>query len=47
VIALGDQLCRGDQKVREIVIINPDAITDERMQERSRQVQKQIGGVSE
>jgi RNA polymerase primary sigma factor len=47
VIALGDQLYRDDQTVREIVIINPNAITDERMQERSRQVQKPIGGVSE
>jgi RNA polymerase primary sigma factor len=45
VIALGDQLHGGDQTIREIVIINPDAITDERMQERSRQVQKQIDAV--
>ena len=45
VIAIGDQLHSGDRTIRELVIFNHDAITDERLQERSRQVQKQIDAV--
>src|SRR5262249_9226419 len=45
VIALGDQLHSGDRKIRELVIFNHEAITDERLQERSEQVQKQIDAV--
>jgi RNA polymerase primary sigma factor len=45
VIALGDQLHRGDRTIRELVIFNHDAITDEQLQERSEQVQKQIDAV--
>src|SRR5712692_8189588 len=45
VIALGDQLHRGDRTIRELVIFNHEAITDERLQERSKQVQKQIDAV--
>src|SRR6185436_6216736 len=42
VIHLGDQLHTGDRTIRELVIFNDEEITDERIQERSRQVQKQI-----
>ncbi len=45
VIELGDQLHGGDRTIRELVIFNDEEITDERIQERSRQVQKQIEGV--
>ena len=45
VIALGDQLHSGDRTIRELVIFNHEAITDEGLQERSQQVQKQIDAV--
>jgi RNA polymerase primary sigma factor len=45
VIALGDQLHSGDRTIRDLVIFNHNAITDERLQERSQQVQKQIDAV--
>src|SRR3984893_12997907 len=45
VIDLGDKLHSGDRTIRELVIFNDEEITDERIQERSRQVQKQIDGV--
>jgi len=45
VIAIGDQLHRGDRTIRELVIFNHGAITDKRLQERSKQVQKQIDAV--
>ena len=45
VIALGDQLRSGDRTIRELVIFNHEAITDERLHERSEQVQKQIDAV--
>ena len=45
VIALGEQLHRGDRTIRELVIFNHGAITDKRLQERSKQVQKQIDAV--
>src|SRR6187455_1266819 len=45
VIHLGDQLHTGDRTIRELVIFNDEEITDERIQERSRQVQKQIDAV--
>jgi len=45
VIALGDQLHSGDRTIRELVTFNHDAITDERLQDRSKQVQKQIDAV--
>ena len=44
-MALGDQLHSGDRKIRELVIFNHEAITDDRLQERSEQVQKQIDAV--
>src|SRR5438552_8866325 len=39
VILLGDQLHGGDRTIRELVILNDEEITDERIAERSRQVQ--------
>src|SRR6266550_2074917 len=45
VISLGDQLHTGERTIRELVIFNDEEITDERIQERSRQVQKQIDAV--
>ena len=45
VIQLGDQLRTGDRTIRELVIFNDEEITDERIIERSRQVQKQIEAV--
>jgi RNA polymerase primary sigma factor len=45
VIALGDQLHSGDRTIRELVIFNHEAITDVRLQARSKQVQKQIDAV--
>ncbi|MCC7416479.1 MAG: RNA polymerase sigma factor RpoD [Acidobacteria bacterium] len=45
VIALGDQLHAGERTIRELVIFNDEEITDERIVERSRQVQKQIDAV--
>src|SRR5712672_3750314 len=45
VIELGDQLHTGDRTIRELVIFNDEEITDERIDERRRQVQKQIEAV--
>src|SRR3982075_2362747 len=44
-ILLGDQLHAGERTIRELVIFNDEEITDERIAERSRQVQKQIDAV--
>src|SRR5437667_7384595 len=45
VIELGDQLHTGDRTIRELVNFNDEEITDERIEERRRQVQKQIDAV--
>src|SRR5471030_1960030 len=42
VILLGDQLHTGERTIRELVIFNDEEITDERIEERRRQIQKQI-----
>src|SRR3954471_16332062 len=42
VIEFGDNLHTGERTIRELVIFNDEEITDERIVERSRQVQKQI-----
>src|SRR5205823_1372962 len=44
-ITLGDQLHSGERTIRELVIFNDEEITDERIIERSKQVQKQIDAV--
>jgi RNA polymerase primary sigma factor len=45
VIELGDQLHTGERTIRELVIFNDEEITDERIIERSKQIQKQIDAV--
>src|ERR687898_2973651 len=45
VIRMGDQLHAGERTIRELVIFNDEEITDERIVERSKQVQKQIDNV--
>src|SRR5690349_16947695 len=45
VIQLGDQLHAGERTIRELVIFNDEEITDERIAERARQVQRQIDAV--
>src|SRR6195256_1110766 len=45
VIHLGDQLHAGERTIRELVIFNDEEISDERIIERSKQVQKQIEAV--
>jgi RNA polymerase primary sigma factor len=45
VIALGDRLHSGDRTIREVVSFTREAITDERMQARAKQVQQQIDAV--
>ena len=44
-IALGEALQNGGRTIRELVIFNDEEITDERIIERSKQVQKQIDAV--
>jgi RNA polymerase primary sigma factor len=45
VIAMGDALKAGQRTIRELVIFNDEEITDERLEERAREVQKQIEAV--
>ena len=45
VIYLGDQLQRSERTIRELVIFNDEEITEDRINERSKQVQKQIDSV--
>src|SRR5947199_2537855 len=45
VIEFGDNLHAGERTIRELVIFNDEEITDERIEERRRQVQKQIDAV--
>ena len=45
VIRLGEQLQAGQRTIRELVIFNDEEITDERILERTREVQKQIDAV--
>src|SRR6202795_4984848 len=45
VIDFGDNLHAGERTIRELVIFNDEEITDERIDERRRQVQKQIEAV--
>jgi RNA polymerase primary sigma factor len=39
---MGDQLRAGERTIRELVIFNDEEITDERIEERAREVLKQI-----
>jgi RNA polymerase primary sigma factor len=45
IIRMGEQLKAGERTVRELVIFQDDEITDERVDERSHEVQKQIEAV--
>jgi RNA polymerase primary sigma factor len=45
VIDLGEQLKAGERTIRELVIFNDEEITDERIEERTREVLKQIEAV--
>ncbi len=45
IISLGDQLDTGERTIRELVIFNDEEITDERIEQRRKQVQKQIDAV--
>jgi RNA polymerase primary sigma factor len=45
VIEMGDDLKAGKRTVRELVIFNDEEITDERLEERAREVLRQVDGV--
>src|SRR5262249_7016822 len=45
IIQLGNQLDTGERTIRELVIFNDEEITDERIEQRRKQVQKQIDAV--
>ncbi len=45
VIEMGDRLKIGERTIRELVIFNDEEITDERIDERTREVSKQIEAV--
>ena len=45
VIAMGDGLKAGQRTIRELVIFNDEEITDERLEERAREVLRQIEAV--
>jgi RNA polymerase primary sigma factor len=45
VMHMGDQLKTGERTIRELVIFNDEELTDERIDERSREVGKQIDAV--
>ena len=45
IIAMGDQLKAGTRTIRELVIFQDDEITDERVEERAKEVLKQIDAI--
>ena len=45
IIRMGEQLKAGERTIRELVIFQDDEITDDRLEERSREVLKQIEAV--
>ena len=45
IIAMGDQLKAGARTIRELVIVQDDEITDERVDERAKEVRKQIDAI--
>ena len=45
IIAMGDQLRANERTIRELVIFNDEEITEERVEERAREVLKQIEAV--
>ena len=46
IIDMGEQLRAGKRTIRELVIFNDEEITDERVEERAREVLKQIDAVA-
>src|SRR5690349_11007408 len=45
VLDMGDQLKRGERTVREIVVFNEEEVTDEKLDARRRQLERQIDRV--
>src|SRR6187455_3889250 len=45
IIEMGEQLKRGERTVREVVVFNEEEITDEKLDARRRQLEKQIDRV--
>jgi RNA polymerase primary sigma factor len=45
IIAMGERLRAGERTIRELVVFNDEEITDERIEERAREVLKQIEAV--
>ncbi len=45
VIRMGDQLKAGERTIRELVVFNDEEITDDRIEERAQQFQRQIEGI--
>ena len=45
IIRLGEQLRAGERTIRELVIFNDEEITDERIEERAREVLRQVDAV--
>src|ERR671918_2778427 len=45
IIAMGDQLHAGERTIRELVIFNDEEITDDKIEDRKRQVLRQIDAV--
>ena len=47
IIEMGEQLRAGRRTIRELVIFNDEEITDERVEERAREVLRQIDAVAQ
>ena len=45
VVEMGDQLKRGERTIRELVVFNEEEITDEKLERRRRQLEKQLDAV--
>ncbi len=45
VIEMGEQLKRGERTIRELVIFNEEEVTDEKLERRRKQLEKQIDAV--
>ena len=45
IIGMGDQLKAGTRTIRELVIFQDEEITDERVEERAKEVLKQIDAI--
>jgi RNA polymerase primary sigma factor len=45
VVEMGDQLKRGERTIRELVVFNEEEITDEKLERRRKQLEKQLDAV--